>query len=744
MDKHYNHLNHEATIYSLWEESGSFSPSKTGEPFTIIMPPPNANDPLHIGHAMFATLEDILIRYHRMKGRAALWLPGTDHAGIETQFVFEKKLAKEGKSRFQFDRDTLYNMIWDYVQQNSQVAVDQLKKIGASADWSRFTFMLEPKVISIVLDTFKKLYEDGLIYRAEKLVNYCTKCGTGFSELEVEREERNASIYRVRYVFTDTPTEFIEVETTRPETIFADIAIAIHPTHPKAKQWNGKRVQNPLKINGQPVNSDIKIIIDDAVDPHFGTGAVKITPFHDHTDFEIWQRHAHELQTPWMVIGFDGKLNELTPEKVRGLKVLPARKLVVDELLGDALLAVKPHAHSVGVCYRCKTMIEPLPLAQFFLKVSPLTQKALQTLDAGEVSVYGAGHDKILHHWLENLKDWNISRQIVWGIRIPVWYEISRIPDAVITFVDPHGTRHHGQLGALLTIHSLGDIRAGLTSITAPVDASFVVSSKSPGDNYLQETDTFDTWFSSAQWPYTTLMTSQPNDFNRFYPTDVMETGYDILPFWVMRMLMMGIYKTGKAPFKNVYLHGLVRDEKGQKMSKSKGNVINPLTVVSEYGADALRMALVMSTTAGKDSNTGSTKVRGMRNFTNKMWNAARFIILNKDTLPKNPGEHDDQFREKLTSIVSAVSVHIDSFRIGMAAETLYGEFWHWYCDQVIEQAKNGLISFQALVDGLVVFLKLLHPFTPFITEAIYTKLKDNHLLQSPTLLIQEKWPNSA
>lgn len=746
MDKQYNHKITEEKIYKKWEGLDKFSPVDNPEakPYTIMMPPPNANDPLHLGHALFVTIEDILIRYQRMNGRAALWLPGTDHAGIETQFVFEKKLKKEGKSRFNYDRETLYKMIWDYVQKNSDVAVTQLKKIGASADWDRFKFMLDKDIVEIVLQTFKQMHDDGLVYRSEKLVNYCTKCGTAFSELEVNHEERIGKLYFVKYKLVDGDGDLV-VATTRPETIPADTAIAINPNHPKAYKYSGKKVINPLN------NKELPIIFDEAVDPDFGTGALKITPFHDQTDFEIWERHKDEMISPISVVGFDGKLTANAGE-FSNLKAHIAKPMVVKKLQEENRIEkTESYKHVMGLCYRCGTVIEPLPLSQFFIKVKSLTDKVLKAVDDGEVKIHGAGYDKILRHWLENLKDWNVSRQIVWGIRMPVWYNVQAIKtkdrkinaNISVSFINKAGELVSGKIEGLLGDYSLSEINKGLQSLQAPKTAEYVISIDSPGVSYIQETDTFDTWFSSAQWPYTTLMTGKEGDYKKFYPTNVMETGYDILPFWVMRMLMMGIYKTGKTPFSDVYLHGLVRDERGQKMSKSKGNVTNPIDVIEKYGADALRMALVMSTSAGKDSNTGENKIRGMRNFTNKIWNAARYIILNWETEDQGTeiGKLDKEFKKELSEISDSITNHLDKFRIGLAAEEVYNQFWHWYCDEMIEKSKSGELSKKALLGGLMVFLKLLHPFVPFVTEAVLEELVKSKLIDEDEMLISSSWP---
>ena len=706
MDKVYDPQKYEKEIYRKWEEGGAFKTEnrkqktenrkqRTVRPYTILMPPPNANDPLHIGHAMFVTIEDLLIRWKRMMGFSALWLPGTDHAGIETQYVFEKKLAKEGKSRFDFDRETLYRMIWDYVKENSDVAINQMKRLGASADWSRTKFTLDPEIVDFVLDTFIKLHQERLIYRDLKLVNYCVKCGTAFSNLEVVHQERKAPLYYLKYgPFT--------LATVRPETKFGDTAVAVHPDDKRYQKYIGQEIE----IEGLLGKSKIKVVGDNYVDPKFGTGVVKVTPYHDPNDFAIWKRHP-ELPKPIQVVDLSGRLNE-NAGRYAGLKVMRAREVIVEDLnkLGLLVKVDENYHNSVGTCYRCGAVIEPLPMKQWFLKVKPLTKKVLAALSQKKVKIYGAGREKILKHWLNILEDWNISRQIVWGIRMPVWYKKGTI--------------------------------------------KYVVAKKSPGKNFIQETDTFDTWFSSGQWPVLTLKTGRSGDFENFYPTDVMETGYDILPIWVMRMLMMGIYLTGKVPFKTVYLHGLIRDEKGQKMCKSKGNAINPLLMVEKYGADALRMALVIRSTPGLDKGVGENDIRAMRNLTNKVWNAARYVI-NKEQRTKSKEQKteskDKEFLKKLNIIVKTTTKHLENFRLGLAAETVYNEFWHWFCDEAIEKNKKQKISDQALFEGLTTFLKLLHPFVPFVTEAVWQEIRnqksENRKQKTGIgeMLITAKWP---
>jgi valyl-tRNA synthetase len=508
---------------------------------------------------------------------------------------------------------------------------------------------------------------------------------------------------------------------------------------------------------------------------------MKVTPAHDFHDYELGKKYNLPI-TP--IIDFKGKMDfswflskKDIPERYRkraeqyhNLHVSKARPLMIEHLKEDGLLARidEKYEHTVSICYRCGSLLEPLPLPQFFIKVAPLTKKVLQALKTKKVKIHGPGYDKILKHWLKNLQDWNISRQIVWGIRMPIWYSATQHPDIEVTFLNRDKQPISGKLKDLQN-YSLEDISIGLQQLKAPMEAEFVVSKTSPGEEYLQETDTFDTWFSSGQWPFATLMSSpksrpkvdqplaekinpsadgqksklndddQNSDFKRFYPTQVMETAYDILIFWVMRMLMFGIYATGEVPFEHVYLHGLVRDEKGQKMSKSKGNVINPLDIIAKYGADALRMALVMSTTAGRDSSTGEGKIRGMRNFTNKIWNATRFILMMNENEKPTPipeiEKNDAEFKKHIKQTAETITKQLDDLKVGLAAETVYNEFWHWFCDEAIEATKKGELSLPALTVGLKTFLTLLHPFVPFVTEEAWSKLEKK-------LLIISKWPD--
>jgi valyl-tRNA synthetase len=686
MDKTYNHKEHEAGIYNKWEKSGAFTPpiDKKKSPFTIIMPPPNANDPLHIGHARFVAIEDTIIRYQRMKGNPTLWLPGSDHAGIETQFVFEKKLAKESKSRFDFDRDTLYQMIWDYVNENTHIMHDQLKKLGASCDWTRHKFTLDPDIVQIVYKTFKRLYDEGLIYRGERIVNYCPKCGTAYSQLEVDYVEQDDPLYYLDY-------GTVTIATTRPETIFADVAIAVHPKDPKYKNLIGKTTAIPLG------KREIPIIADSQVDMEFGTGALKITPGHDATDFEIGTRH--KLPTV-RVIDESGRMIN-TPAKYVGQKAFVARELVVKDLQeAGAIITIKTIHHTVGHCYRCKGIIEPMLWKQWFLNIRPLADRALGALKTGEVKFTATQYDKMARHWLKNLRDWNISRQIVWGIRIPAWRCQKCLEWTVTDGPQPTecGTCKHTKL--------------------------------------IQDMDTFDTWFSSGQWPFATLQTTNKGDFEYFYPTSVMETAYEIIPFWVIRMIMLGLYATNQVPFSRVLIHGLVRDKEGQKISKSKGNVINPIEMVDKYGADALRMGLLWGALVDKDISLSEENIRGQRNFANKIWNVSRFILGNKSSFqkPKTKNEDDLWILNELKITTKKVTRSLDKYRLNEAAEELYDFVWHRFADVYIEKTKLRREEAQpTLVWVLHQSLILLHPFMPFVTEAIWQKASfEGNLISAP------------
>ncbi len=755
MDKVYDHSLVEEKIYSLWEEKGTFAPevNPNGAPYCIILPPPNANGDLHFGHAMFV-IEDILIRYHRMKGDASLWLPGSDHAGTETQFVFEKKLHAEGKSRFDYNRQELYDMIWEYVADNRWGIEKQLRCLGFYLDLSREKFTLDPDIVDLVKKTFRKMYEDKLVYRDYRLVNYCTKDGTSFSDYEVVHEEKINPLYYIKY----GP---LVLATTRPETKFGDTAVAVHPDDKRYQEYVGKE----LEIETVLGKSKIMVIADTMVDPTFGTGVVKITPAHDFNDFETGKRHNLAMR---QVIGFDGKMNHFAG-KFEGLYVKQARAAIVAEMQEKGLIEKidEKYVSRVGLCYKCKTVLEPLPLEQWYVKVGPLIENANKAVDNGLVNIYPQNFVHTLKQWYAGLRDWNISRQNVWGIQIPVFYEVANAEDFSVSFLDKERKLQKGTLKESLDKgHTLEEIVSGIQKVMAPITAKIVFAEeKEEGKQYLPETDTFDTWFSSGQWPYVTLKTSKEGDFEKFYPTAVMETGYDILRAWVSRMLMLGLYvANGKhetdieklkqtVPFRDVVLHGLVNDPYGKKMSKSKGNVVNPLEVVDQYGADAVRFALVYGTGLGNDQAMSYTKLDASRKFTNKLWNMARFIEMKRVSSAFSPlllgggqGEailHDndkEQIRQ-LQKLSQETTRYLENYQFNLAAEGLYEYVWHTFADKYIEDVKNRMTENSSLVleSCFVILLKLLHPFMPFVTEEIYQRLYPEEAAQKP--LIISSWP---
>jgi len=715
VDKIYESQKIEQKIYRLWKKSGYFNPdklpNKKGKPFCIIMPPPNANDPLHIGHGVFVTLQDIIIRYQRMKGRKTLWLPGTDHAGFETQVVFEKKLKKEGKSSDGMSRDEFYKAVWEYTQKNRKIVKHQLEQLGASCDWSREKFTLDKNIQKIVYQTLEKLWKDELLYRGKRIVNYCPKHRTAFSDLEIKYKEEKGKLYFVKYKTKNNKS--ITVATTRPETIPGDTAIAVNPKDERYKSLIGEIVIEPI------TKREIPVISDDAVDIDFGTGALKITPAHDSLDFEVGQRHNLETRE---TLDFDGCFNKLAGP-LAGLNITEAREKSISILRKNgALIKEEDYVHEVGHCYKCETIIEPMLMDQWFVAVTkplPDTKKSLRDLaiDAvkdKKIEIIPKYFEKVFFHWMKNIKDWNISRQIRWGIPIPAYY----------------------------------CNECGKSFIKIKGKASTCIYCKSK--NIKSDPDVLDTWFSSGQWPFATLLTSKnKKDFETFYPTDVMETGWDILFFWVARMIMLGIYCTDKVPFKSVYLHGLVRDKDRQKMSKSKGNVINPLAVAEVYGTDAVRMALIIGNTAGSDVVISEEKIKGYRNFANKIWNASRFVLINlKDFDGKKPTltSQDKKFLKDLEVIKKKVTFHLDNFQFSLAGELIYHYFWHTFADNVIEKMKNRIrdnknkkqaqyVLYKILIDCL----KMLHPFMPFVTEEIWQKIP-RYNDKRAKLLIIEKW----
>jgi len=905
----YDHKAIEERIYKLWEKSGYFNPDNlplgsshpvskkrkqktsrrgmeagTKQPFCILMPPPNANGSLHIGHAVGITLEDIMIRFNRMLGRKTLWLPGADHAGFETQVVFDKKLEKEGRNRFEMDRNQLWKEIWDFTQKNKEIMYGQLRRLGASCDWSREKFTLDPKIIKVVYDTFEKLFRDGLIYRDLKVINWCPKHRTALSDLEVAYVEKIDPLYYIKY----GP---LTLATVRPETKFGDTALAVNPNDKRYKKYIGKEIEAKDVLR----TLKFKVIADEAVDPKFGTGVVKVTPAHDPLDFEIWQRHKDEIPGPKVVIDENGRLTGDVGE-FKGMKVMEARQKVADKMEEVGILEkIEPnYVHQVATCYKCGQTLEPLPKPQWFVKTKPLAKPAIEAVQQGRIKIIPKRMEKVYLHWMKNIRDWNISRQIIWGIRIPayfcidcrdvkvrpklkaqwflvkhgqsVWNKenrmqgqsqaenslsregiaeveviaemlkkkkidliissdlprcrhtaeiIAKATGAEIVFDKNLRERHfgiaqgmlktdcerlfgneflytydgkppggesfreletrvwaafkkhkknYGRRNVALVTHG-GPIRAILKNLKnltleealkiTPANAEVIELSMvyekcaaCGSDIYEQDPDVFDTWFSSGQWPYATLKAGKKDDFREFYPTDVMETGYDILFFWVARMIMLGLYRVGEIPFRFVYLHGLVRDKDRQKMSKSKGNVIDPLGMADEYGADAVRMALVVGNTAGNDIVISEEKIRGYRNFATKIWNIGRFILLHRpSSIPPQwirPTKEDKEYLRAVKMVKQKVTTHLERFEFHRAGEEIYHYVWHTFADKVIEAAKPRLrkeaspgervTSYNTLESIYLECLKMLHPFMPFVTEEIYQKFLPNKMLMT------EKW----
>ncbi len=758
MDKAYNHTDHETDIYRMWEDGGYFTPAidKKKKPFTILLPLPNANDPMHMGHALF-TVQDILVRWHRMMGDPTLWLPGGDHAGIETQYVYEKKLAKEEKSRFDFDRDTLYLMIEEFVEKNKSVNRDQMKRLGFSLDWTRYKYSLDPHIVSIVLDTFRSLHKDRLLYRDARLVNYCPRDGTGFSDLEVVYKEQVDPLYYLKYgPFT--------IATVRPETKFRDTALAANPKDKRYTQFIGKT----LEIMGLLGPINMTVIPDPDVDMAFGTGIMKVTPAHDAHDFELGKKFGLPV-TP--IIDTRGKMDfswfltkkDADPkyrqraQKYHGLKVAAARKIMVEDLASDGLLVKtdENYTHRVGSCYKCGSVLEPLPIPQWYVKTKPLAQKAAMAIRKKQTRIFPLKRfEKMYLDWLDNIEDWNISRQIVWGPRIPVWYCLDCNPGIILSFLTNEKLHVRGTYDELKKTYTFDEISHGLQTLSAPLEAEFSLNAKPctrcNGTRILQETDTFDTWFLSSQWPYTTLGYPDSEDFKYFYPTSVLDTMWDILFFWVARMMMMGAYRTGNVPFKAIHLHSRVVDAHGQKMSKSRGNVVNPIEMVDRYGADALRMALIYGAGPGSDIALSEDKIRGMRNFSNKLWNMGRFLVMNmentKDVPFYNVDIHnaltasDKRIISELNMLTTQITKDLSKYRFSDASQRLYEFAWHKVADVYIEKNKERFtsgdpVALTALRHVILTLMKLLHPFMPFVTEVIWSKIPkkyDKPLIVSP------------
>lgn len=729
MEPQYDHKKYEVDIYKKWEKSGAFKEQLGKTPYTILMPPPNCNASLHAGHAMY-TVDDILIRYKRMNGYSALWIPGMDHAGFETQFVYEKNLAKDGKSRMDFDRETLYKNIFDFVQNNSGLIFEQFKRLGFSADWDRTVNTWDPEVIKKVYETFTKMESDGLVYRDEYIVNYCVHDGTSLAELEVKHVDRVDNLYYIKYQTLDKK-DYIVIATTRPEPIFIDTHLAVNPNDSKNKHLIGTKVLNPL------TNAEMEIIGDEFVDPEFGTGIVKLTPAHDANDYAVARKHKLPIIS---AIDSFGRIRE-NGGKYAGMKVKVAREEVLKDLEEKGLIdhIDKNYNHSVLTCYKCGHDLEPMTTPNWFIKVETLKKKVIDAINADKVNFYPKKFKRHMLAWLDIMHDWPISRQIVWCIRIPVWYEVNDKSDIQVTFIDRGGQKKFGDINNF----DFEEVEKGLQSVRASSNSKYIVSYEKPTDGkYIPETDTFDTWFSSGQWP---LVTLKDKEFNTRFPTDVMATLSDILKFWVSRMILFSIYLKDKIPFKDVYLWSMVADSKGVKMSKSKGNVINPLEFVDKYGADALRMSLLYGIPAGSKAILSEEKVRGMRNFANKLWNVARFsnIMFEGVDLSNenwNVDKQDLDIRNAREKLVKLVTSDLNSYKLNSASERLYDFVWNELANKYLESNKErfknkDLSVIFTLKESLETSLKLLHPFMPFVTEQIWKEMGNKDLL------IISEWP---
>jgi valyl-tRNA synthetase len=693
MSKAYEPGKAEKKWYGFWMSKGYFTPEidRSKKPFVIIMPPPNVTGELHLGHALESALQDIMTRWHRMKGEPSLWLPGVDHASIAAQVVVERELAKKGLDRHQLGREKFLEHMVQWVKECRHIITEQRMKLGASCDWTRERYTMDEVSTRAVRTAFVRLFEKGLIYRGERIINWCPRCATALSDLEVDHLDLNGHLWYVRYPLVEDKEKFITVATTRPETILGDTAVAVNPKDKRFKGMVGKKVILPA------VNREIPIVADEAVDPAFGTGAVKITPAHDPVDFEVAQRQGLPLIN---ILNDDVTMNE-NAGPYQGMDRFDCRKAILADLEKTGqLVKTEDYSHAVGHCQRCHTVVEPLASQQWFVKAAPLAEPALAAVNEGRIKIIPPRFTKVYTNWMENIRDWCISRQLWWGHRIPVWY--------------------------------CRDCNEIIAAIETPTACPRCGSSR-----IEQDPDVLDTWFSSGLWPHSTLgWPDDTEDLAYFYPTTVMETAYDLIFFWVARMIMMGIEDAGDIPFRTVYFHGLIRDDKGEKMSKTRGNVVDPLDLLEEYGTDALRFALLMGTSPGNDSRITTEKLEAGRNFANKLWNATRFVLrstgtediggdIQKDGLPAE----DRWIISRLNRTIASVNGLMEDFQFGEAQRQIHDFLWGEYCDWYIELAKirlqgNDASPLPVLVHVLEKSLRLLHPFMPFITEELWQNLK--------------------
>jgi len=732
LDKTYDPKAVEARWSQVWNQQGYFhaSPTHPGQPYCIVIPPPNVTGSLHVGHALNHSIQDILIRWRRMQGRNVLWLPGTDHAGIATQNVVEKQLMAEGASRESLGRERFIERVWQWKATSGDTIIRQQKQLGESCDWDRLRFTMDEGLSKAVLEVFVRLYDDGLIYRGERLINWCPRCLTALSDIEVEHEEIKGKLYSIEYPLEQDPTIRLTVATTRPETMFGDTAVAVHPEDPRYNRLIGQRVRLPLTNRTIPIVGDAIL-----VDREFGTGAVKLTPAHDFNDFEAGERHGlprlpifdhRALLDPQglMTAGVEQALIEA----IAALPVIKARPKIEQALKEHGLLTnIVDHKMAIGKCYRCKTVVEPYLSPQWFVKIKPLAEPAIQAVEDGRIRIIPEAWTNNYLGWMRDIKDWCISRQIWWGHQIPAWYCRNCNKDLII-----EGTA----ATASATLSPRLTILQGATPIVGKTAPSTCPGCG--GQQFIREPDVLDTWFSSALWPFSTLgWPEHTPELKTYYPTSTLVTGLDILFFWVARMIMMGLKFMGDVPFRDVYIHALVRDAEGRKMSKSKGNVIDPLHVMEQFGTDALRFTLASMASPGRDIKLAEERIEGYRNFANKIWNAARFAHMHLAGIKESQPPTDRSFpglwiQSRLNGTIQIVTRELDAYRFDRATNALYQFFWHEYCDWYLELIKpvlqdpmhpQGSKARRTLQETLEVFLRLLHPFMPFISEEIWQTL---------------------
>ena len=740
LDKTYSPHDVEDRWYQRWIDAGLFhaDTAHSGQPYSMVIPPPNVTGSLHVGHALNNTLQDILIRWRRMQGRNVLWMPGTDHAGIATQNVVERQLQAEGTTREALGREEFLKRVWQWKEKSGGTIISQLKRLGASCDWERERFTMDEGLSEAVREVFVRLHEDGLLYRGERLINWCPRCLTALSDIEVEHEEITGKLYTIRYALADDPAQVLLVATTRPETLFGDTAVAVHPEDERFRHLIGKRVLLPLTSRTIPIVGDSIL-----VDREFGTGAVKITPAHDFNDFEAGERnrlnrikildlHAHMV--PEAQFRLATKANPEVAAVLGGLPVQKARTKV-EELLSDYLQEVAPHKMALGKCYRCKTVVEPFLSDQWFVKIKPLADPAIQAVEDGRVRIIPEAWKNNYLGWMRDIKDWCVSRQIWWGHQIPAWY-------CETCYGSPFLRRSSD--GAPLIPSDAAVIVAKTKPATCP---------KGHSDALVQDPDVLDTWFSSALWPFSTLgWPKQTPELKTFYPTSTLVTGLDILFFWVARMIMMGLKFMGEVPFRDVYIHALVRDAEGQKMSKSKGNVIDPLHVMEQFGTDALRFTMAAMASPGRDVKLAEERIEGYRNFTNKIWNAARFLLMHLDgervEMPAAQRSFPDRWiLSRLNATIATVTHELEQYRFDRASSAIYQFIWHEYCDKYIEMIKPALkdqaseqakSTRQTLAETFETMMRLLHPFMPFISEEIWQTLP-----HGGTSIVRQPYPTT-